>query len=216
MAATTLEFEPPNELFITLSPLKVGAKCLLTLNHPGNTNEHIAFRVSPFVASMYKSVYSLSNLPRVQVTSNTSRCQVSPDYGLIIPRDAATVQISLSEQVKSELLAIYDEDEAEGPAALVNASKNEKIRVEYCATNYAFDPATKKNETFWNKVKAEKSPFRETFQIILFREDSEGEEFSNVNRQQDEKKRKNAERQVQISRLKRQRDYAHGEISRLE
>jgi hypothetical protein len=47
MSGPVLEINPETELKFTLSHNEATPRCILTLTHPGTTDEHMAFKVCP-------------------------------------------------------------------------------------------------------------------------------------------------------------------------
>ena len=49
MTGISLEIDPETELKFTLSHNEATPRCILTLRHPGTTDDHMAFKVRPWL-----------------------------------------------------------------------------------------------------------------------------------------------------------------------
>jgi len=124
MASTephALEVSPSSELTFTLTRATgqdATPRCSLTLKHPGNTDEHLAFKVK---------------------TTQPRRYLVRPNQGLVAPGSAETISIILVDKDKQVLLQSFDRL---GPAALEHSK--DKFLVQSCCVSREF--ATRYND----------------------------------------------------------------------
>ena len=134
-----LEITPDNALQITLirgnesevvrspSSNEGSTRCVMTIRHPGKTNEHLAFKVK---------------------TTQPRRYLVRPNQGIIAPGGTETINILLVEKDKQVLLQSYDRI---GPQALDHSK--DKFLIQSCVAPAAF--ATKYLEQKSNEDFAE-------------------------------------------------------------
>eukprot|EP00934_Nitzschia_sp_Nitz4_P001693 Nitzschia sp. Nitz4//scaffold141_size107518//78467//79507//NITZ4_004288-RA/size107518-augustus-gene-0.96-mRNA-1//-1//CDS//3329536324//1693//frame0 len=112
MSSHVLEIDPDTELKFTLSENVATPRAVLTLRHPGNTNDSIAFKVK---------------------TTQPRRYLVRPNQGLIAPNGSEAISILLVEKDKKTLLQSY---ERLGQSGLDNSK--DKFLVQSCAVGAAF------------------------------------------------------------------------------
>mmetsp|Transcript_5375 Transcript_5375/g.7902 ORF Transcript_5375/g.7902 Transcript_5375/m.7902 type:complete len:326 (-) Transcript_5375:281-1258(-) len=124
MASTepyALEVSPASELTFTLTRATgqdATPRCSLTLKHPGNTDEHLAFKVK---------------------TTQPRRYLVRPNQGLVAPGSAETISIILVDKDKQVLLQSFDRL---GQTALDHSK--DKFLVQSCCVSREF--ATRYND----------------------------------------------------------------------
>jgi len=107
-----LIIDPDAELKFTLSKSEATPRCVLTLKHPGTTDDHMAFKVK---------------------TTQPRRYLVRPNQGLIAPGVTETVSILLVEKDKQLLLQSYERLGQSG----LDGSKD-KFLVQSCPVGPAF------------------------------------------------------------------------------
>ncbi|KAG7352330.1 MSP major sperm protein domain containing protein [Nitzschia inconspicua] len=133
---TSLLIDPETELVFSLSKSEATPRCMMTLKHPGGSDEFVAFKVK---------------------TTQPRRYLVRPNQGLIGPGTSETISILLVEKDKQVLLQSY---ERLGQSGLDHSK--DKFLVQSCPVDKAF--AAKKAgdqtelyeslTTMWNTVTA--------------------------------------------------------------
>jgi len=112
MATHVLEIDPDTELKFVLSHNEATPRCVLTLRHPGNSTESLAFKVK---------------------TTQPRRYLVRPNQGLIAPKGSEQISILLVDKDKQTLLQSY---ERLGQSGLDHSK--DKFLVQSCAVDAAF------------------------------------------------------------------------------
>jgi len=112
MSSHVLEIDPETELKFTLSKNEATPRCIMTLRHPGNSTEHIAFKVK---------------------TTQPRRYLVRPNQGLLAPGGSESISILLVEKDKQILLQSY---ERLGQSGLDHSK--DKFLVQSCTVGPAF------------------------------------------------------------------------------
>mmetsp|Transcript_16634 Transcript_16634/g.48244 ORF Transcript_16634/g.48244 Transcript_16634/m.48244 type:complete len:322 (-) Transcript_16634:112-1077(-) len=134
MASHVLEVDPETELKFILSHNEATPRCILTLRHPGNTSDSIAFKVK---------------------TTQPRRYLVRPNQGLIAPKSSEQISILLVDKDKQTLMQSYDRLGQSG----LDHSKD-KFLVQSCAVgaNFAAKASGDSSELYdaltsmWNSV----------------------------------------------------------------